>query len=88
MDSDLIWTKYRMVSKESGTIVAPSKTVTWPRRTFKTDTKNIFEEVSKRPKDIVWIVDDCKLLNEHTYLIDGLQEHFKVDIFGKCKNLE
>lgn len=92
MDSDLLWSRYQFTKINAKTVVAPLKLpyesgIHWSLGKIMPYDRKIFKKIQKR-RDVVWFVDDCKLLETNRKLIEDLQKHLKVDVFGNCNNLE
>lgn len=86
--SDILWTYGNIRDKETNAIIAPSMDPKWKpidEKFNKTKFMNVF---LKKTKEIAWIVSNCGLTSSSRNEISWkIQEHIKVDIFGKCGQL-
>lgn len=82
-DSDVMWFTIKFSDINSGTLIAPAKDLRWKGGDRFSVSPDIVK-VSKKHKDIVWFVDDCKLLQLHKPFLEEMKKHFKIDTYGKC----
>lgn len=86
-DSDILWFPVKFTDQNSGTLIAPAKSIRWKKNYKHYDIPNS-EKLASKSKDIVWFPKDCELLKTHKTIVRELSNYFTLDIYGKCGNMK
>ncbi len=84
IDSDVIWSNFKILDRETETMIAPLKETQWANLEKNYFDPELYANVLNRKHRLLWFLDDCDVLTRHEQFLKELEEHFKIDIYGKC----
>jgi alpha-1,3-fucosyltransferase len=87
IDSDVHWFYGGFIDIESDLVVDPSQTVKWKDPDDQFRDEKFIEMIKKKSKDMAWLVSHCATQSKRETLIEKLQKHLRVDVYGSCGNL-
>lgn len=86
-DSDIYW-PYGFISDKELSYISDLQAPIWKSPLFEddfnSDNSDIYQKVRKKTKIAAWFVSNCNPASGRKDLVDVMQKHMDIDIYGKC----
>lgn len=87
LDSDILWPYKYIIDKETEERIAPALKPQWRKPTTDFNDTEIFTAWMGKNKTAAWFVSHCRTMSKREKLVEALQQHISVDIYGACGHL-